>query len=106
MTDTPLINAGTEIRASQGAIEMAQDSRPNALAPVDLDQIAHALGEAVARCWSRLPQAVQHDLFEAAVQERGDEARHQLALFLHAKHERTIDAQHSRALPEPDSLGG
>lgn len=106
MANTPLINAGTENRASQAAIEMAQGLRPNACTLADRDQIARALGEAVARCWSRLPQDVQHNLFEAAVQGRGEAARHQLAIFLHAKHDRTIDAQHARALPEPDSLGG
>jgi len=47
--------------------------------------------------WSRLPQDVQHDLFEAAVlaghaNERDESLRERLALFLHDRHPRTADA--------------
>ena len=70
------------------------------------DQLFHALGEAVARIWSNLPQAVQQDLFEAAVMSHGESMRQQLAVFLHDKHSRTSDSMKARAMPEPDSLGG
>ena len=56
--------------------------------------------------WSRLPQDVQHDLFEGAVASQGESMRQQIAVFLHEKHSRTSDSAKSRAMPEPDSLGG
>jgi hypothetical protein len=65
-----------------------------------------ALGRAVARCWSDLPQDIQQDLFEAAVKSEGEASRQNLAIFLHGKHSRTQDAVHGSATPEPDSLGG
>ena len=70
------------------------------------EQLFHALGEAVARNWSRLPQEVQHDLFEHAVASQGESLRHQLAIFLHDTHVRTSDSIKARAMPEPDSHGG
>jgi hypothetical protein len=66
----------------------------------------HALGEAVGRIWSNLPQAVQHQIFEEAVMSQGESMRQQLAVFLHEKHSRTLDSAKDRAVPEPDSLGG
>lgn len=75
--------------------------------PVELiDRLCCALGRAVGRRWSRLPQDVQQELFEAAVGSEGEGIRQPLAVFLHGKHARTMDAIHSRAMPEPDSLGG
>jgi hypothetical protein len=65
-----------------------------------------ALGEAVVRHWSTLPQEVQHHLFEAAVMSQGESMRQQLAVFLHDKHVRTADSIRARAMMEPDSLGG
>ena len=65
-----------------------------------------ALGEAVGRIWSNLPQAVQQHLFEEAVMSHGESMRQQLAVFLHDKHSRTLDSIKARAMPEPDSLGG
>jgi uncharacterized membrane protein len=65
-----------------------------------------ALGNAVARIWSRLPQDIQHHLFEEAVASQGESVRQQLAVFLHHKHPRTSDSIKARAMPEPDSLGG
>ena len=68
--------------------------------------IFRALGEAVVRSWSKLPQALQHDLFEQAVMSQGEFMRQQLAVFLHERHTRTTDSIKARAIPEADSLGG
>jgi len=68
--------------------------------------ICRALGEAVVRTWSKLPQAVQQHLFEEAVASHGESMRQQLAVFLHDKHSRTSDSIKARAMLEPDSLGG
>jgi hypothetical protein len=68
--------------------------------------IFRALGEAVVRSWSKLPQAIQHDLFEQAVLSQGESMRPQLAVFLHEKHSRTTDSIKARAILESDSLGG
>jgi hypothetical protein len=76
------------------------------LSVVTADKLSRALGQAVARGWSSLPQEIQHDLFEAAVTSEGETIRQQLAVYLHGKHERTVDAAQARAMPEPDSLGG
>jgi hypothetical protein len=70
------------------------------------DQLAHALGEAVVRLWSRLPHDVQQRLFEEAISAHGEQIRPQLAIFLHERHPRTSASIQSRAMPEPDSLGG
>jgi hypothetical protein len=70
------------------------------------EQVFRALGEAVVRDWSRLPQEVQHDLFEHAVASQGESLRHELAVFLHHTHVRTSDSIKSRAMSEPDSHGG
>jgi len=70
------------------------------------DQIFCALGQAVAKLWSQLPQEIQHSLFETAVVSQGEPVRQQLAVFLHHKHQRTADAVKAQALSEPDSLGG
>ena len=70
------------------------------------DMLSRLLGHAVARCWGRLPQDAQHDLFEAAVDLQGEAIRQQLAIFLHGQHARTLDALRSQATHEPDSLGG
>jgi hypothetical protein len=69
------------------------------------DKMSRVLGRAVARCWSRLPQDIQQNL-EAAVTSEGETIRQQLAVYLHGKHERTVDAVQARAMPEPDSFGG
>jgi len=71
------------------------------------EQLFRALGEAVVRIWSKLPQDVQHRLFEEAAATAHDASmRQQLAVFLHDKHSRTIDSMKARAMQEPDSLGG
>lgn len=79
----------------------------NAIRDVTIEQLMHALGEAVVRTWSSLPHEVQHDLFEAAVKSIGESKRSQVAVFLHDKHPRTADPLGKlREMMEPDSLGG
>ena len=73
---------------------------------VAADQLTCALGEAVIRIWSNLPQDVQNHLFEEAVTARGESIRPQLAVFLHEKHPRTCASIKASAMIEPDSLGG
>jgi hypothetical protein len=74
---------------------------------VTADQLTRALGEAVVRIWSSLPQDVQNHLFQEAVTSRGESIRSQLAVFLHDKHPRTSDPLGKpREMMEPDSLGG
>ena len=60
----------------------------------DEQRFALALGQAVIGAWGRLPQHVQHTIFEQAViaghhDERDEALREQLAAFLHEKHPRT-----------------
>jgi hypothetical protein len=72
-----------------------------------VDQLIQALGQAVVRTWSNLPQGVQTHLFEEAVTARGEAIRTELAVFLHEKHPRTADPLGKpREMTEPDSLGG
>ena len=74
---------------------------------VTADQLTRALGEAVIRMWSNLPQDVQLHLFQEAVTSHGESIRSQLAVFLHDKHPRTSDqVGNPREMTEPDSLGG
>jgi hypothetical protein len=71
------------------------------------DQLTRALGQAVIRIWSNLPQEVQDHLFKEAVSSQGESIRSQLAIFLHDKHTRTLDPLgNPREMKEPDSLGG
>ncbi len=71
------------------------------------DQLTRALGEAVIRIWSNLPQDVHDHLFKEAVASQGESIRSKLAVFLHDKHERTADPLGDpREMKEPDSLGG
>jgi hypothetical protein len=81
----------------------ATDSISNAIT----DQLTRALGQAVIRIWSNLPQEVQDHLFKEAVSSQGESIRSQLAIFLHDKHTRTLDPLgNPREMKEPDSLGG
>ena len=74
---------------------------------VNTGQLTRALGEAVIRIWSNLPQDVQDHLFREAVASQGESIRSQLPVFLHAKHPRTADPLgNPREMKEPDSLGG
>jgi hypothetical protein len=70
------------------------------------EQVCCALGEAVAKAWSMLPQKFQHRLFEGAVDSSDESIRHWLAVFLHHNHLRTWAGVKARATLEPDSLGG
>jgi hypothetical protein len=76
------------------------------LSPDETERLGCALGQAVVRCWSDLPQEIQHNLFEAAVTSEGEVIRQQLAVYLHEKHGRTADGIQARSMPTPDSLGG
>jgi hypothetical protein len=58
---------------------------------VTAEQLTRALGEAVIRIWSNLPQDVQNHLFHEAVTSQGESIRPQLAVLLHDKHPRTSD---------------
>jgi hypothetical protein len=74
---------------------------------VAADQLTRALGEAVVRIWSNLPQVVQNHLFQKAVASQGDSIRSHLAVFLHDKHQHTSDPLGDpQETTEPDSLGG
>jgi hypothetical protein len=74
---------------------------------VTAEQLTRALGEAVIRIWSDLPQDVQNHLFQEAVTSQGESIRPPLAVFLHGKHARTSDPLGKpREMMEPDSLGG
>ena len=79
----------------------------NPTSTIITDQVTRALGEAVIRIWSNLPQDVQDHLFKEAVASEGESIRSQLAVFLHDKHSRTADPLGDpREMKEPDSLGG
>jgi hypothetical protein len=107
MAGTPKVQIGLENFSSPAAaVGTAKLVLPEQLPAETAERLARALGQAVARCWSVLPQEAQRDLFEAAVAAEGEPIRQQLAVFLHEKHTRTIDSLHARATPEPDSLGG
>jgi hypothetical protein len=91
-----------------GAVaRVAQMPSTNPSSSVIVDQLTRALGEAVIRIWSNLPQEVQDHLFKEAVASQGDSIRSQLAVFLHGKHSRTSDPLgNPREMKEPDSFGG
>jgi hypothetical protein len=63
----------------------------NPTSSVTTELLTRALGEAVTRIWSNLPQDVQNHLFQEAVTSQGESIRSQLAVFLHDKHSRTAD---------------
>jgi len=74
---------------------------------VTVDQLTRAIGEAVIRIWSNLPQAVQLHLLREAAASHGESIRPQLAVFLHDKQPRISDPLgNPREMTEPDSLGG
>jgi len=106
MTASFVIQASSHHRSSQRTVDAAAPGRAGQLSAETADQLARALGQAVARCWGTLAQDAQQDLFEAAVAAEGEAIRQRLAIFLHGKHARTISALHAAATPEPDSLGG
>lgn len=73
-------------------------STPNCPAGDDqADRYLLVIGAAAAELWSKLPQELQHLLFERAVvlghkSERDESLREQLAKFLHDQHARTQHA--------------
>jgi hypothetical protein len=72
-------------------------------------EAAEKLSRALGGSCSMLEQSaqdIQQNLFEAAVTSEGETIRQRLAVYLHGKHERTVDAAQARAMPVPDSLGG
>src|SRR5438093_5372320 len=70
---------------------------------VTADQLTRALGEAVIRIWSNLPQDVQLHLFQEAVTSHGESIRSQLAVLLHDKHLRTsAPLGNPREMTEPE----
>ena len=101
----PEYQALRDVLADLGHGPQAHD-RKGELSADATDRLSRALGEAVARSWSALPQDIQHKLFEAAVMAQGETIRQELAVYLHGKHDRTSNVGQSRAVPEPDSLGG
>jgi hypothetical protein len=70
------------------------------------EQVDRVLGQAVLTCWNKLTPEVQAILFEAAVQAEGETIRQTLAMYLHDRHDRTVQSVQAKAMPEPDSLGG
>lgn len=98
-----LLRALTELGMHAGH---ESSSAPAELPRAAFDDISRALGRAVAQCWSNLPQDMQQQLFETVVMSEGEAIRQQLAIFLHGKHSRTLDALHAQTIREPDSLGG
>jgi hypothetical protein len=101
----PEYQALRDALAELGQSALANERRGELRAEVT-DRLSRALGEAVARSWSALPQDIQQKLFEAAVMAHGEAIRQELAVYLHGKHDRTNDVRQTRAGPEPDSLGG
>jgi hypothetical protein len=85
------------------ASKISDDSTSDARTTEKIDR---ALGQAVARCWSKFVPKIQQTLFEAAVQAEGENVRQALAIHLHDKHERTAQSAQAKAILEPDSLGG
>jgi len=95
------------IRIWQPNTEVAEMPSTDPIPSVTADQLTRALGEAVIRIWSNLPQDVQLHLFQEAVTSQGESIRAQLAVFLRDKDPRTSDPLgNPREMTEPDSLGG
>jgi hypothetical protein len=72
---------------------------------ITTDQISRALGDAVVRMWAGLRHDLQSRLFDEVVSENQD-MKPDLALLLHEQYPRTRAGKQSRAIIEPDSLGG
>jgi hypothetical protein len=90
---------GLQLRVRREDVLMITDSETDKV-------LFAALGEAVAKVWSDLPQTVQQNIFDQAATSQGETVKHDLAIFLHEKHSRTTDAINRQGVPEPDSLGG
>jgi hypothetical protein len=101
------LNASKGGGAADATTGVAKMQPINPASSVITEQLTRALGEAVIRIWSNLPQEVQNHLFQEAVTSQGESIRSQLAVFLHDKHSRTADPSgNPRQATEPDSLGG
>jgi hypothetical protein len=86
---------------------LLEEGAMEAISSTVAEQLTRALGQAVVRLWSSLPQDVQQHLFQAAVTSHGESIRPQLAVFLHDKHPRTWGPFGKPGeMTEPDSLGG
>jgi hypothetical protein len=92
---------------TSGGVPCDCGSSQHTTPPITKEQLTRALGQAVIRIWSNLPQDVQDHLFKEAVASQGESIRSQLAVFLHDKHSRTADPLgNPREMKEqPDSLG-
>ncbi|HZL31435.1 MAG TPA: hypothetical protein VFC54_10305 [Pseudolabrys sp.] len=66
-----------------------------------VEEMTAALGEAVVKCWSEFPPAVQHMLFEAAARDENG-FRGALALFLHDHNPQTADFETTDLPPNED----
>src|SRR3954471_14750618 len=64
---------------------------PDPLPAPTQTEMSRALANAGDGIGSRLPQSMQHRLFEAAVAAQGDATRHDLAVYLHHRPPRTCD---------------
>jgi hypothetical protein len=99
--DADCVSNGTRCPAIAGVVNMPPNDS------ITKEHLTRALGQAVIRIWSNLPQDVQDHLFKEAVASQGESIRSQLAVFLHDKHSRTADPLgNPREMKEPDSLGG
>jgi hypothetical protein len=105
-----LVSVGLDngmIRVWQPDVGVAKMPSTGQIPTVTVNELTRALGEAVIRIWSNLPQDVQLHLFQEAVTSHGESIRLPLAVFLHDKHPRTSGPLgNPREMTEPDSLGG
>jgi hypothetical protein len=76
------------------------DNAHQELSAEAIAKLSCAVGQAVAQHWSRLPQQIQHELFEAAVKSEGEIIRQQLAVYLHGHHEHTVAAVQKPVMPK------
>jgi hypothetical protein len=79
------------------------DFAPQELSVEQTEKLSRALGQAVARCWSRCSQEVQHELFEAALTSEGELIRQQLAVFMGSMTERSMPSR-PKPFPRPTAL--
>jgi hypothetical protein len=95
---------GPEHHALVEALDsIGRESADNAHQELSAEAIAKlscAVGQAVAQYWSRLPQQIQHELFEEAVKSQGESMRQQLAIYLHGHDERTAAVVQKQAMPK------
>src|SRR5262245_40839285 len=103
------LTAGQKFHKSRSVNPSTRPKMPSTgpIPSVTANELSRALGEAVVRIWSNLPQEVQNRLFQEAVTSHGETIRLPLAVFLHDKNPRTSGPLgNPREMTEPDSLGG